>query len=225
MCVCVCVCVCVCALGEESVDKEMKSVFPAGSHALTPSTGESSHAAAVTRADKLLTQLRNPTSLSQKYVRRRYNRKIAHTSKRKEYQRNLVVIDYPGKIPPTTQVLHDYDKVYEGCFSFNNDSTEEEIKDEIAGLIQLKNSYINDFSSLSREDLVYVKCVNRRIRVPDGKPVYDGECLKNLFRSGNVYIRLTKSFSKHKVFIFIKCLHNMHACITYISHQTYIELI
>lgn len=176
----------------------MKKVFPGGSSSSSqgPSLGETSHAAAVTRADKLLSQLRANES-DNRYSRRRYNRRAVH--KRKDIQRNLVVLDYPGKHPPAVQVLHDYNKVYEGILTFNNSSSEEDIKAEIASLLQLKQSYIFDLSSVTCDDFVFVKSVNRRVRVPDGKAVYDAEGLKSLFKSGNIYVRLTKSFLKHKV--------------------------
>lgn len=184
-------------LGEENVAAEMKAVFPAMHSSPGPSNSE---ATVLSRADKLLSQLRSssPQSSVQSCVRKRYKRRVIH-KRSKDYQRNLVVIDYPGKHPPDVQVLHDYNKIYEGTISFNDASSEESIKDEIASLIQLKSSYAYDFASITPDDFVFVKCVNRRVRVPDGKAVYDSEGLRSLYRSGNIYIRLTKSILKHKV--------------------------
>ena len=42
-----------------------------------------------------------------------------------------MILDYPGENPPEVQVLHEYDKVYEGSLSFCATTTEE-IRDEIA---------------------------------------------------------------------------------------------
>ena len=109
------------------------------------------------------------------------------------------MIDYPGRSPPAVQVLHDYDKVYEGTLSFNSNMTENDIREEIAGLIQQKENTFLDFSKIEPEDFVFVKCVNRRVRVPDGKAVYDGNGIKELYRSANIYVRLSKSFNKYKV--------------------------
>lgn len=81
-------------------------------------SNEASHAAIISRADRLLSHLRstgNPSSSNDRYIRRHCNRRVVQ--KRREYQRNLVVIDYPGSQPPTVQVFHDYDKVYEGVRS------------------------------------------------------------------------------------------------------------
>lgn len=96
----------------------MKAVFPGSSVNSAPGpSSETNHEAVVSRADRLLSQLRcNVVEPQNKYIRRRYNKKTVH--KRKEYQRNLVVIDYPGEHPPCVQILRDYDKVYEGIFFF-----------------------------------------------------------------------------------------------------------
>lgn len=70
-------------------------------------------------------------------------------------------------------------------------------------LLEKKESLIHDSSAITPQDFVFVKCINRRVRVPDGQAVYDGEGLKSLYRSGNMYIQLSKSFNKHKVCIII----------------------
>ena len=111
-----------------------------------------------------------------------------------------MVVDYAGAKPPAVQVLHDYDKVYEGTLQFNSSMSEECIREEIARLIQQKkDSTFHDFSTITPEDFMFVKCVNRRIRIPDGKAVYDGDGIRELYRSANIYIQLTKSFNKYKV--------------------------
>ena len=155
-----------------------------------------SHEAVMARADKLLTQLwGNPSSVTTKNTRRRRK----HIGRCREYQRNIVVIDYPGSNPPAVQVLHDYDKVYEGTLAFNNGMSESDIREEITGLIQQKECTFLDFSKVQPEDFMFVKCVNRRVRVPDGKAIYDGNGMKEIYRSANIYVRLTKSFNKYKV--------------------------
>ena len=126
-------------------------------------------------------------------------RRRKYASKSREYQWNLVVIDFPGKTPHPVQVLHDYDKVYEGALVFDSYMTEDCIREEVASLIKRKESYVNDFSEVGPEDFQFVKCVNRRVRVPDGKATYDCEGLKDLYRGCNIYVRLTKSFTKHRV--------------------------
>lgn len=72
----------------------------------------------------------------------------------------------------------------------------EAIRDEISSLIREKESDLYVFSNIDTNDFQFIKCVNRRLRVPDGKPVYDGEGLKSVYRSGSIYVRLTKPFDK-----------------------------
>ena len=93
------------------------------------------------------------------------------------------------------QVMHDYDKVYEGTLSFNTSMTEACIRERISSLIQQKESGIYDFSGVIPQDFESVKCVNSRIRLPDGNATYSGEGLKD------IYIRLTCSFYKYKVHV------------------------
>lgn len=179
----------------------MKNIFP--SMQTNPYTSSAhlnsgkSHESVLARADRLLTELRsNPTSTTTKNTRKRRR----HVGKCREYQRNFVVIDYPGDNPPAVQVLHDYDKVYEGALLFNVTMSEDEIRRQIAHLVQQKKSTFMDFSEMEPEDFMFVKCVNRRVWVPDGKAVYDGNGIRELYRSANIYVRLTKSFDKSRVY-------------------------
>ena len=64
--------------------------------------------------------------------------------------------------------------------------SEDCIREEIVFLLEKKESSINDFSNIMPEDFVFVKCVNRRVRVPDSQDIYDGEGLKSLYRTGNI---------------------------------------
>ena len=178
----------------------MKTLFPSMQTTLsTPNAcvnGDKHREVLLARADRLLAELRsNPMSTTTKNTRKRRK----HVGKCKEYQRSIVVIDYPGDNPPAVRVLHDYDKVYEGTLLFNVNRSEDEVREEITHLVQQKKSTFMDFSKLQPEDFIFVKCSNRRIRVPDGKAVYDGNGIKELYRSANIYVRLMKSFDKHKV--------------------------
>lgn len=74
-------------------------------------SSEITHESVVAKADRQLRSNAASVATGSKSVRRR--RKYA--SKSREYQRTLVVIDFPGKTPPPVQVLHDYDKVCEGA--------------------------------------------------------------------------------------------------------------
>ena len=50
----------------------------------------------------------------------------------------MVVINYYRKKPPAVQVLHDYDKLYEGSLTFASATSEDSIREEIAQLMQEK---------------------------------------------------------------------------------------
>lgn len=92
------------------MNEEIQSVFPTTSTTTVVDTP--SHQDVLARADRLLVQLwSNPGSLPDKHVCRRRK----HIGKSREYQKNLIVLDYPGKKPPAVQVLHDYDKMYGVC--------------------------------------------------------------------------------------------------------------
>lgn len=87
-------------------------------------------------------------------------------SKSNDYQRNMVVVDFPGKQAPDLQILHEYDKAFEGplCFS---DSMSEDVRDEITHLSQ-KESIFHDFHLIGPDDFAFVRCVNRHVRLPNG---------------------------------------------------------
>lgn len=125
----------------------MKAIFPGGQGPSNQASasGETSHETVVARADKLLTQLRSNPASGLRNVRRHGKK---YTSKSREYQRNLVVLDYPGHSPGAVQVLHDYDKIYEGTLVFDSSMTEDCIRNQIVRLLKRKESDINDYSEV-----------------------------------------------------------------------------
>ena len=117
----------ICVIGESVVNEEIQSVFPSISTMTVVDTP--CHQDVLAHADRFLVQLQlKPGSLPEKHVRHRRK----HIGKSREYQRNLIVLDYPGKKPPAIQVLHDYDKVYEGSLSFMSAMNECSIREAIA---------------------------------------------------------------------------------------------
>ena len=182
-------------IGESNINAEIQQVFPSGSSQASTSR-ECVPDDLMTRANRLLAELKsNPVAIATKNSRVRRRRCL----KTREYQRNMVVIDFPGYKAPDVQILHEYDKVFEGPLCFNESMAEEVIREEITHLLSQKKSIFYNFHLISPDDFEFVRCVNRRIRSPDGKPVYDGKGLKQLYRSGSVYVRLTRSFAKEKV--------------------------
>ena len=77
--------------------------------------------------------------------------------------------------------------------------TETEIRKKIASLIREKKSLFNDYEAIGDNDFAFVRCINRRIRVPDGEMTFDANGIRRVYRSGAIYVQLTKSFSKKEV--------------------------
>ena len=64
-----------------------------------------------------------------------------------------------------------------------------------------KKLIFSNFESIRSCDFEFVRCVNRTVRVRDGDIVYSGNSLRQLYPSGAIYARLTKSFSTAKVLL------------------------
>ena len=74
--------------------------------------------------------------------------------------------------------------------------SEDDIREEISELVHQESSDIYDLSAVCPADFEFVKCVNRRVRAPGGKAIYDGNGLRELYRTGSIYVRLLRSFYK-----------------------------
>jgi hypothetical protein len=189
-------------IDDSQVNKEVQDVFSGHTGSLAPSM----HEDVINRANRLLTTLRSkplPMSLPRRKRRR-------PTACEKHYQRNLVIVDFPGAEAPDVQKLHDWDKVYEGTLSFDTSMSERDIRDEVSRLVSQKQSIINDYRTISGFDFEFVKCVNRKIRVPDGDTQFDGSGLRRVYPSGAVYMRLTKSFTKHTCEVCVCIVYNKY---------------
>ena len=99
--------------------------------------------------------------------------------------------------------IHDFNRAYDGPLRFTNSMSEDEVREEIASLLSMKKTCINNFEGVSGDDFEFVKCANRRVRVPDGTISFDGETLRSMYKGGSVYVRLTRPFSTCKVSLYI----------------------
>ena len=100
-------------------------MFPSGSGRAS-TTKECGSGDLMSRANRLLTELRsNPDAVTTKISRKR--KKVL---KSREYQRNMVVVDFPGHKAPDLQILHEYDKVFQGPLCFSDSMSEEDVRDE-----------------------------------------------------------------------------------------------
>lgn len=153
-----------------------------------------SRSSLVARASRLITQLKSkPGAITERHTKKRKRTKLSSYSR--EFTRNLIVIDFQGFAPPQNRTLYDFDKVYEGTVTLNCSMSEDEVRTEIVSLVKCKKSDLHEFDDLEENDFQFVKCANRRIRVPDGVINCDGNGVKTLYRSGSIYIRFTRSFS------------------------------
>lgn len=150
------------------------------------------------RCGQMITDLKaDPLSFTERHTKGK-KRKRGTSSWSRQFQRNLVVIDFQGHdqdIQPYCS-LRDYEKVYEGAIILYGSMTEDDVRREIVSLVRCKKSLFHSFDDLNEQDIEFVKCANRRVRVPDGNVVCDGNGIKNRYRSGAVYVRLTRSFEK-----------------------------
>ena len=59
------------------------------------------------------------------------------------------MIDYLSDNPPSVQVQHDYNRVYDGPLRFTNLMSEDKVREEIASLLSMKKTCINNFEGVS----------------------------------------------------------------------------
>ena len=162
----------------------------------------------IAKASKLIKELStNPITQTERYKKRKRKRDFS-----RQFQRNLVCIDYNQQHHRT---LRDYNKVFEGFIALSSSMSEDDIREAIVSLLKTKDSLFHSFDSLTSNDFEFVKCVNRHIYIPDGIVAFDGNSILSLYRSGSaIYVRLTHSFAKvihHKcnlcIIIFCHFLH------------------
>ena len=121
----------------------------------------------------------------------------------KEYQKNLVVIDYPGRNPCDVTPLREYDKLFDGSIRFSSNMDEEDIREEIARILRDKASCTHDLSGIKMNDFIFVRCANKKVRVPDGDSPFDSKGICQTYTHGAIYVRLNKPMWKGKVYVYV----------------------
>ena len=172
----------------------MKGVFGHGEP--SQSGGKQSHESLIARASRLCHELRTDPS---KVATSRGRKRKHHNMKVKEWQKNLVLIDYPGKHPSDIVPIREYDKVFDGSIRFSSNMDEEEIRVEIARVLSRKSSVFHDLSGIKPNDFTFVKCANKKVRVPDGDTPFDAQGISHTYPHGAIYVRLSKPMWKSKV--------------------------
>lgn len=176
-------------LAQNDVDTETRRLFQGGSTSSTNLDIQST----ISKASKLMEEIKsNPLARTERHSRKRKKGVLS-----RQFQKNLVVIDFQDtELPDDYFTLRDHDKVFEGPISLNTSMAEDDVRREIVSLVQCKKTTLYTFDQMTEDDIQFVKCANRRIRVPDGNAVYDADGIKALYRSGAIYVRLTRSFLK-----------------------------
>ena len=112
-------------------------------------------------ATRLRRKLRSHPTFA-KTTRRRGQR--SGTPYIREYQKGLVVINYPGPSPPGVMKVFECDKIVDGSIHYSGDMTEDEIRQGVARIIRKKQLKEYKFNDVSSEDFVFVKCFKQSSR-------------------------------------------------------------
>lgn len=181
----------------EKVTAEVKNVFGHGEP--QQDIGNPHHESLVERASRLCKELRSdPAKVLSKHSKGGKKRKRESI---KEYQKNLVVIDYPGRNPCDVTPLREYDKLLDGSIRFSSNMDEEGIREEIARILREKSSCTHDLSGIKINDFIFVRCANKKVRVPDGDSPFDSKGICQTYTHGAIYVRLNKPMWKGKVYL------------------------
>ena len=84
-----------------------------------------------------------------------------------------MVIDYLGPHPAAVITLHEYVKLFDGSIRFTGSMDEDDIREEIVRAVSSKELVTHDLHSLLPSDFIFIKCSNKRVRVPDGDVPFD----------------------------------------------------
>ena len=160
--------------------------------------GQSSHEGLIARATRLCKELHSdPSKLLAKHLKGGGRKRKQECVK--EEQKNLIVIDYPGPDIPEVVPLHEDEKVFDGSIRYSSNMDEDDIREEIAQMLREKKSSTHDLTYLSSNDFTFVKCVNKKVRVPDGDSPFDFKGICRIYPHGAIYVCLNKPMCTQKV--------------------------
>lgn len=138
----------------------MRGLFKSRVNKQCGSSSSSAPDSALTRAEVLCKDIKRPGKSSYKSrAGKPYGRAI-----NKQFQKNLVVVDYQGdKQAEEVVALTEYHKIFDGCMRYNSDMNEIQIRNEIVRLLQQKESITHNLSKVQPGDFNFVHCANRKI--------------------------------------------------------------
>ena len=166
---------------------EMSSLFDSASPSTSKAFSDESFA---TKAERLCGKILSGTLTNHPSNRRRKRRPTATVPRVKEWTRNVVLIDFQGQKENETLILYDYQKVFDGLIQFSSDMSENDVREEIVRVVQLKQVPTHHFACLTTDSFSFVKVINRKVKSLDGDVPCDGKGLTRVFKSGSIYIRL-----------------------------------
>ena len=69
---------------------------------------------------------------------------------------------------------------------------EEDIREEIARILRDKASCTHDLSGIKMNDFIFVRCANKKVRVPDGDSPFVSKGICQTYTHGAIYVWLNK---------------------------------
>jgi len=162
--------------GEDRVNTEVSSIFQGHSSSSIPSSSKPPDL--LSRCNELLVKLRSdPAHFARKRVRKR---SVSDSSKRKHDEpvtKRVIVLNYPGKKVPEVTPVYDHDILVDGFFTIESYDEEHHVRAKIQKMIERKQRYSFDFTSVSITDFDFVRVSNKKARVPDGSVPYDASAI------------------------------------------------
>ena len=117
-----------------------------------------------------------------------------------KFRKKLILLDYQGA-SDEIETFSESDKLYDGTVEISTIMPEERVRNEIGNCLQRKENMMYNLSVIKDNDFEFVKCSNRKIRIPDGDHQYNGRIVKQIY-SGAIYIRLTSCLPVQKVIVY-----------------------
>ena len=191
---------------------EMSFLFDPATPSTSKAFGDESFA---TKAERLCGKILSGTLTNNPSTRRRKRRPTTTVPRVKEWTRNVVLIDFQGQKENETLVLYDYQKIFDGLIQLSFDMSEEDVREEIVRLVQLKHVPTHHLACLTTDSFSFVKVNNRKVKSLDGDVPCDGKGLTHVFKSGSIYVRLIDdSLWSKKVLCIYKyiCIHVYVLC-------------
>ncbi len=102
--------------------------------------------------------------------------------------------------------LHEYDKLFDGCMRYDSNMSEEDIRCEIVRLLGQKENVIHDLSQVTKNDIDFVRCSNRKVKSIDGDVPFDSNGINQVYKNGGVYARINNPLATNRLVSYTEIL-------------------